>query len=386
MRLSVRGHIDNFVNMRILNAAAATAAPFQEDQMSLPPPRAVALAALALTAAPALAEDALQVELLTVAETTQRFEVSLTGTIEASRSYPASFRDGGQVLEVAVDVGDRVGTGALIARVDPIQTQAALRAAEAARNAAEAGLAQSRRDLDRTEALLAQGNATQSDLDSATEDFLTAQATRDQTEADLARARRALEDTTLTAVEAAIVTDRSAEPGQVVGAGQTIVTLASLAGREAVFLVPNISSIDDFLGAAVKITPLEGGPTLQAEVTELSPLVSAQGTVEARVALPDDLASDFTLGVLVSGHIAFDLAPAIEVPWTALTATAEGPAVWLVDPATMRVSLAPVGVQSYSDDAVEVSAGLSPGDLVVGQGARLLYPGREVAAVKEMDQ
>jgi multidrug efflux pump subunit AcrA (membrane-fusion protein) len=67
------------------------------------------------------------------------------------------------------------------------------------------------------------------------------------------------------------------------------------------------------------------------------------------------------------------------VPWTALTATPEGPAVWRVDPGTMQVQLAPVEVTAYSDDMVEISAGVAAGDLVVGSGSQFLYPGRVVS-------
>ena len=68
----------------------------------------------------------------------------------------------------------------------------------------------------------------------------------------------------------------------------------------------------------------------------------------------------------------------LAVPWQALTSTAQGPAVWRVDPETMSVSLVRIVVGAYRDTLVEVAEGLSEGEMVVGRGAQALYPGRVV--------
>ena len=72
----------------------------------------------------------------------------------------------------------------------------------------------------------------------------------------------------------------------------------------------------------------------------------------------------------------------IAVPWTALTAAAGGPAVWLVD-AGNRVRLAPVRIQRYTNGTVILAEGVEPGQIVVGAGSQMLYPGRQVVAGPE---
>lgn len=329
---------------------------------------------------PAAAQEAqpLAVHVVTVALSPRVRDFHLTGTIAAKDSYSAGFRDGGRVISVSVDVGDTLRAGDEIAQVDPTQTDAALRAAQATLDAAAAALVQAEQARDRATSLLERGSGTQSDLESATEAFLKAKASRDQAEAQRASAKRASEDTVLRAVEDAVVTDRSAEPGQVVGAGQAIVSLANSAGREAVFLTPDLTDLNDFLDQPIRLTPLEGGDSITVPVSEISPVVSENGTVTAKAAINGDAAQTFTLGEPVIGELTIDGDPVISVPWTALTAQSDGPAVWTLRDGDLRATLTPVTIAAYSGDQVEISDGLKEGDRVVSDGSQMLFPGRPV--------
>jgi multidrug efflux pump subunit AcrA (membrane-fusion protein) len=88
------------------------------------------------------------------------------------------------------------------------------------------------------------------------------------------------------------------------------------------------------------------------------------------------------IGAPVVAHVSFAGPPAIRVPWTSLTSTSEGAAVWTVDSATMTVQLAPVVVRDYKVDGVVIDQGLSDGQMVVGAGSQMLYPGRPVIAAE----
>ncbi|WP_158585584.1 efflux RND transporter periplasmic adaptor subunit [Pseudooceanicola sediminis] len=331
------------------------------------------------------APAALPVHVVTVATTPRTRDFHLTGTIAAKDSYSAGFRDGGRVISVNVDVGDVLRAGDEIAQVDPAQTDASLRAAQASLDAAAAALVQAEQARDRASGLLKRGSGTQSDLESATETYLKAKASRDQAQAQLASAKRASEDTVLRAVEDAVVTDRSAEPGQVVGAGQAIVTLANSAGREAVFLTPDLPDLNEFLSQPIRLTPLEGGDEIVVPVSEISPVVSENGTVTAKAAIEGDAARTFTIGEPVIGELTIEGDPVISVPWTALTAQDAGPAVWIVREGDLHAELRQVTIAAYSSDKVEISEGLTDGDIVVTDGAQSLFPGRSVI-IKEAGQ
>ena len=59
------------------------------------------------------------------------------------------------------------------------------------------------------------------------------------------------------------------------------------------------------------------------------------------------------------------------------TTPGDSPAVWLVD-ANGRVAMTPIGIERFSNGTVILNSGLSPGQIVVGAGSQLLYPGRQV--------
>jgi RND family efflux transporter MFP subunit len=331
----------------------------------------------------AAADTPLAVRILTVASAPEVLDYRLAGTVEAPDSFTAGFRDGGRILSVAVQAGDRLTTGDEIARIDPTQAEAAFEAASATASGAEAALTQAASTQARTLAQLAGGVATRADLDTANQQLSAAQAARDQAATQVAKARRAVDDTVLRASQDVIVTARSAEPGQVTGAGQTVVKLAADARRVAVFYAPDSVDLSAFVGEPIDLTLMDGDLALKARLTEVSPVVDpATGTVRVKAEVTDPPAEPPLLGAPVLGHMTLEMPAAIHLPWDALTATAAGPAVWRVDPATMAVQLTPVTVTSYGADEVLVSAGLSPGDQVVGAGSQMMYPGRVVRAAQ----
>lgn len=345
-----------------------------------PPSRLVA--ALLAMALPAAAEEALPVEIVTVAPMVASYDYVLTGAAEATNLTPLSFRAGGRVIEVLVDQGDPVEAGAVIARIDSTQQRESLRAARAGLQAAEAGLIRAQQDFDRQKALLDRGTVTQAEFDAAREGLVTASSSRDQAQAQVVRAERALDDTELVAPTDAIVTDRAADPGQVVGAAQTIVTLADRRGRDAVFLAPDGAPVEDFLGAEISLRLIDHGDRmLKARLSEVSPVVASDsGSVRVKARIedpPDDLT---LLGEPVEGSLSVPAEVDAVVPWTALTVAGGQMAVWTVDPATMRAALAPVSVERFTTESLLVSDGLAPGTLVVGEGSQMLYPGRLVRA------
>ena len=337
-----------------------------------------------LAAAPLRAQDPLAVEILTLTSEARTHLYQLAGTIEAPQTISASFRNGGRILSVSVNPGDRVALGDEIARVDPTQAKAALDAAAATLAGAEAALTEAAANLGRVQTRLAGGVATRAELDAATQTLAGAQAQRDQAAARLSTATRALDDTVLRAPKDAIVTNRSAEPGQIAGPGQPVVALASGTRREAVFYAPDSIDLEAFLHQPITLTLIgRDAPTLAATLTEVSPVVdAATGTVRVKALLTDPPADDPLLGAPVLGQIPVPLPPAIHLPWDALTATAAGPSVWTVDPATMTVSLAPVTIASFGEADVTITSGLAPGQQVVGAGSQLLFPERVVVAAQ----
>jgi RND family efflux transporter MFP subunit len=344
------------------------------------------LALFAGFAGPALSETALPVEIVKAAKADQQQEVVLAGLLQAEQSFQASFPDGGRILNVTVRQGDQVEKGAILAQIDPTQAAAEQRAAQAELDGAEAALLQATLANDRTQGLLDRGTGTRAEVDATVEALISARSARDRAAAQLAKAQSRLNDTTLRASSAGTVIRRSAEPGSVVGPGQEVIAIAAAGGLDAVFNVADGFDLEAFLGDAVSVTLIDAPDlTLNATLTEVSPLVDPiTGTVQVKARITGAKPANVPFGAPIVGRIAFPAPGAVTLPWTALTATAAGPAVWTVDPASMTVTLTPVEVDSYASYTVRLRAGVSADTLVVAAGSQLLFPGRSVVAAQEI--
>jgi len=305
--------------------------------------------------------------------------VTLTGTVQAKEDVGLAFRTGGQLIERLVNVGDKVEAGQVVARLDSEIEQQSLLAARANLAAARAQLAEARNTVGRYEPLVARGFVARQQFDRAVETRNAAQAQVDAVAAQVAAAENQLSFTTLIADGPGIVTARGAEPGEVVRAGQTIVQLAREGGRDAVFDVPprvlELASAYDDVRVALSTDP---AVTTKGRVREVAPQADpVTRTFLVRVGLAAPPPS-MRLGSTVTGTVQLGGTPGIALPSSALTSAQGNPAVWVLDPRDNRVALRNVEVARYELDRVLVSAGLSPGEIVVTAGVQVLRPGQQV--------
>ncbi|MBS0639035.1 MAG: efflux RND transporter periplasmic adaptor subunit, partial [Proteobacteria bacterium] len=164
--------------------------------------------------------------------------VTLTGHIDAQDSSAMAFRIGGRMIQRFVNVGDAVKPGQELARLDAANELNALRSAQAQQSAAQAQLTQARAAFERQRTLLAQGHTPRAQFEIAEKALNTAIANADAAEVNIRVAADRVSYTVLQADAAGTVTARGAEPGEVVQAGQMVVTIAKQNGRDAVFDVP----------------------------------------------------------------------------------------------------------------------------------------------------
>ncbi|WP_146585112.1 efflux RND transporter periplasmic adaptor subunit [Puniceibacterium confluentis] len=311
--------------------------------------------------------------------------LSLTGELMAPETLSASFPTGGRIAEMMVDDGDRVAAGDTLARIDRVQQEQALRSAEAQLAATSAEFATARDDDTRQAELFQRGATTRAARDAAADRLAAAVARRAQAEAALEQARDALADTVLLAPQNATVIRRLAEPGQVVGAAQPVFELAQGQGYEAVFDVPESVLTDEAApNPVITLSPVDRPEiTVTGQVSEISPIVDpASGTVAVKVALDADLPG-LSYGDAVRGRTGLGEGEHISLPWSAISATKDGPAVWVVDPDTSTVSLRQISIRRYTSGEILLNDGVASGETVVRQGTQLLYPGRVVRIVEE---
>ena len=191
--------------------------------------------------------------------------VSVSGTLAAEDQVALSFKVTGRVHELLVDLGSRVRSGQVLARLTPTDFQLRVQQAEAALQQARARLGlsdgsetskidpnqtalvrssravreEARLTRDRTKTFVERGISSRADLDAAEaalevaegryqdalEEIRNREAVLAQRQSELALARQALEDTVLRAPIDGAVRERQVTPGEFRSAGTPVLTI-----------------------------------------------------------------------------------------------------------------------------------------------------------------
>jgi RND family efflux transporter MFP subunit len=320
-----------------------------------------------------------QVRTIVIEKRENAATVSLTGRIEAEDEVPLAFRISGRLLENNGKLGARLQAGDLVARLESQNQENQLRAATAALSAAQAQYNQARGHYERQQTLFRQGWATRANYELAEKGMKTAASQVEAAEANMSAAEDLLGFTELRADQDGVYTTVGPGAGEVVQAGQMIVRVARQDGRDAVFDVP--AQIIRSAPANPDITvSLADDPSVKVRghVREVAPQADpVTRTFEVKVSLEKPPES-MRLGATVNGVMQTAEAPVIEIPAGALTRSNQQPAVWIVDPAALTVSLRPIEILRHGEYFVAVSDGLNAGDVVVTAGVQALHPGQQV--------
>jgi len=304
------------------------------------------------------------------------------GEIKARTETRLGFRVGGKLMSRAVNLGDEVKAGQVIAQLDPSDLKLGQDAAAAGLRAAQANWDQVSADLKRYRDLFAQGFIGAAELERRETAVKAAQATLDQARSQAGVQGNQTQYTRLVADAAGVVTGVDAEPGTVVAAGTPIVRLALSGARDVVFNVPEdrVASARALLkqpGALqVRLWGATGEP-VRATLRELA--AAADPTTRTFVAKADLVAGEVRLGQTAT--VAFDLVKRDAVTRLPLAAVVEQggqSVVWLLDPTSMTVKPQPVQIAGADGNLVLVGGGVQPGQEVVTAGVHVLTAGMKV--------
>lgn len=301
------------------------------------------------------------------------------GSVTAEHETLLGFQLNGRITERTVEVGDKVVAGQVVAKLDPRDAQHQLQRAKADLASAESAEKVERSNFERIQKLAATGVVSQSQLEQATATMDAAVSRLRSEQAAFKSANDNLGFTRLVAPESGVVISVSGNPGQVVGAGQEVVRIASLSQRLAVFDVPEKIILSDIKQPQIKVSLLaDQSISTTGRVRDLSPQADpTTRTYRVRVEL-DNPPESMALGATVIGSVTVANSHLIHLPAAAITRKDDQPAVYVVAPKTQTLVLKTITVDRYSDDAIFVSGGLEHGDRVVVAGVSKLRPGQPV--------
>ena len=335
------------------------------------------------------------------------------GTVEARRSYLIGPTTAGRVLRVAVDVGDRVKAGQLLAEMDPVDIDERLTALDAsiARAASATAAAEAQRKDVLAKRELAGMNARRyvelgeknfisaSALEARLQERASAEAALSAAEANLAAAqqdskrlaaeraglRQQRENVRLLAPADTLVISRDAEPGSTVVAGQAVIKLIDPASLwvKVRFDQGRSAGLATGLPAAIALRSNPAQP-LSGRVARLEAV--SDSVTEERVAQVafEQAPAGVAIGELA--EVTVTLPPtqaAVVVPNASIRQRADQTGVWLADGGDLRFAPLRLG-QTSLDGRVEVLAGLKAGDRVVLHSEKELGSASRIKVVDDI--
>ncbi|MDR7297633.1 RND family efflux transporter MFP subunit [Pelomonas aquatica] len=320
-----------------------------------------------------------------------RTQVVSAGSASASHEYAAevrarvesrlSFRVNGKLLNRAVNLGDTVKRGQVLARIDAQDLKLAEAAAAAGVAAARTNRDQAAADYKRFVDLQRQGFISAAELERRESAFKAAQAQLDQAKAQADVQGNQAGYAQLVADGPGVVTGVDAEPGQVLAAGTPVVRVAQDGPRDIVFSVPEdqISRVRAAASrpGALKVRLWGGERTWPLTLREVA--AAADPATRTFLIKADAGKLDVKLGQ--SATVVLDLPQmdsVIKLPVSAVLQQGGKTSVWLLDGASMTVKPATVQVGGADGNEVVIVGGLNPGQEVVVAGVHVLSPGQKV--------
>lgn len=293
-----------------------------------------------------------------------------SGEVRSRYEIPLAFRIPGKISARLVDTGAVVKAGEVLARLDPADTTLAATAASAQLDLAAA-------DLGRFRNLHARNFVSQAALDAQETRFRAALA-----QAELARNQTAY--TVLRAEQAGIVGFVTAEVGQVVAAGQTVMRLARADTLEVAISIPetHMPELRALRSAEVSLWAENEAIYLGTlrEVSAVADPVTRSYAARVSIHHPD---ARVLLGMTARVHFHRpDEKARLTVPLSAIFQHAGQPALWVVS-AEKTVTLRPVAIARYREDAAVLDSGVQAGERIVVAGVHKLSSGEHVKVIEQ---
>lgn len=299
------------------------------------------------------------------------------GQVESLVEPEVAAEVAGRVLNVKVEVGDRVTKGQLLAELDAEDYRLRQGQAQAESGRLAALIDQQQRLVARYEALAKSDFFAKNALDDAQaqlkalrSQLAAAQAQSGEAARNLARAR------VLAPVDGG-VTARSVNVGDYVGVGAPIVRLSTDALLRIALPYPEALAGVLKPGQPVRLrSPTAPDTFIDANISEIRPTVGEQNrALLVLVDLPNP--GGWKAGASIDGEVILGRREqALSVPETAVVLRPAGPTVYVIDGDKARAVVVEPGV--YRNGRVEIRSGLEAGARVAVDGAGFLSDGAPV--------
>ena len=329
-------------------------------------------------------------------ETTRR---RYPGVLEPTEITSLSFEVAGKLEEFTLQVGQRVKSGDVLAKLDSTQFEADVEAKAAAVADAKARLKQDADRLARFQKLVKTGAATRVSVDDAATDVRSRQATLTQAERSFDNAQEDLAKTKLYAPFDGIINSVDAQSFQTIAVGSQITSVYEATEYEVSFSV-NFAAVAQLVVGTPAIVRLADDPSVElnavvselgeradtvssfpvvVQLKEVHPLIRAGMAVEVRLDFKLPAEAGFLIPVkaaITDGQLDEDRGGPTEPKPIDL---------FVFDPETSSVKRRTVTMAGIRENQFLVIDGLKPGERVASAGVTFLRDGMRVKLLETRD-
>ena len=293
-------------------------------------------------------------------------KLTQTGTVFADKEVAVVSEAPGLIRSVYCDVGDFVKAGQILFKVDDELKVAALRLREA-------DYEKSKKDLEKFEALLKEGSATEAQVDAYRLAFKSS-------EAQLTIARRQVEDTKIKAPFSGVITQRMVNLGSNVASGTVVVNLVDISAPR---VKVSVAESDVFFlkngDLATITTEIFPGKEFSARIKSIGVKGDEVHSfpVELVILNNKNLKAGMNVDVEFNRRVNRE---SVVVPRTAIIGSSADAQVFIIENNVAKLKKVTTGIETGTN--IEILSGIEKGDQIAISGQVNLKDGSPVNIVK----
>ena len=300
---------------------------------------------------------------------------SMSGSLEPDQEATVRAEVSGAVLQTFVDQGAHVGVGTVLARLDDTAIRDSYLSARSGVTATQTAADAAKRNLERSEKLVAAGAIADRDVETARTQSQAAQSQLADAKARFAAAEKQLDKTTIKSPIAGVVSIRSVSAGDLASPGAALFTIVDPSSMRLEGSVPTDQISAVRLGMPVTFT-VQGYPnrSFTGRITRINPVADPTTRQVRILASIPNAGNTLVGGLFADGHVSSEARNGLVIPSNAVNQKDFVPTVTRIRNGRAEKAAVTLGIEDSGTETVEITKGLAAGDTVLVGGAQGLSP------------
>jgi RND family efflux transporter MFP subunit len=306
----------------------------------------------------------------------------VSGTLMPKDQATVRAEVGGSVISVALEQGQVVRRGQLLARIEARTAGEMVTSAESSVRSQDQALELARRELARAEKLVTAGAVAERSVEAARNEVVRLESEVASAKSRLITARKTLGDATVVAPISGVVATRTVNAGDVVAPGAELYTIVVPSSIQLQASVPSESLSMVKIGAEVSFE-VRGYPdqTFTGKVERISPTADPTTRQVPIWVTVDNRSGRLVAGLFADGRVTQAARKGLIVPTSVVADLPNQPSVLRIRDGKVEKINIRTGLLDAQNERIEVVGGLAEGDVLLTGVAQGVTPGTQVKVI-----